>query len=686
MLAGIDSEEAYQQHKSKLQNDVLNQASQFRYDFFKHSVAGLHPIETIKIAPEWLLSATTTSIRPTVRISNIFEREGIVLVKDLLQFSESEMMDWQYFGRKSLNDLSKMLIEAIEHPPCRGEQLHSFSLYEHLQAALRTLPEKPREILMSRLGADGRAPLTLQKLGELFDVTRERIRQIEKKYLDKIIREENWDDLILKKISDLRRNRTEPLYLDLLAAEDDWFCGFDGEDLFLKEIIDRFSKGTIKAFEVDGRWIFSQVDQDRYASILKIVLSQIKDGVDHRLTKSEVESLVETVCLGHGVPELSSTVLDSIGRRLHFACIEGEQLLVSIGHGLDHYVSIVLSEAKTPLHYNQIHERVAEIYDTEVDIRRVQRSLISNPEAYIYNRGVYGSLQHFEILDDEASDIVEIVEHIFAQGTPYRQWHSSEILRMLIDQDAPALERLNICMIDIILSRSDRVTYLSKHIWTSSDYSNNADRIQVRDAIISVLKDANGPLTLKEIKTKVSEYRGVNTSFQISPDDVLVRVSSSQWGLMHRDLPCEKTKIDGMIDSLHDHLTMKDKAYHISELDDLLLGNESEFSISSVIMSFALTDHRLKTWNGGLIGLSTWEEPRRHNRRTALDLVISGLVEATHFDQIHEEFIRLLERDVPRDAVSGLLSLSAISYNNHTGMWEPPSELDIKMSHGELEV
>ncbi|MFF4997849.1 RNA polymerase sigma factor [Streptomyces flavotricini] len=61
-----------------------------------------------------------------------------------------------------------------------------FLLREHLEAVLSTLGERERKVVQLRYGlADGR-PRTLEEIGRIFGVTRERIRQIESKTLNKL--------------------------------------------------------------------------------------------------------------------------------------------------------------------------------------------------------------------------------------------------------------------------------------------------------------------------------------------------------------------------------------------------------------------------------------------------------------------------------------------------------------------
>ncbi len=59
-------------------------------------------------------------------------------------------------------------------------------LREHLEAVLSTLGERERKVVQLRYGLDDGRPRTLEEIGRIFGVTRERIRQIESKTLTRL--------------------------------------------------------------------------------------------------------------------------------------------------------------------------------------------------------------------------------------------------------------------------------------------------------------------------------------------------------------------------------------------------------------------------------------------------------------------------------------------------------------------
>ena len=55
-----------------------------------------------------------------------------------------------------------------------------------MQTALSTLTERERKVILLRFGLEDGHPKTLEEVGKVFGVTRERIRQIEAKALRKL--------------------------------------------------------------------------------------------------------------------------------------------------------------------------------------------------------------------------------------------------------------------------------------------------------------------------------------------------------------------------------------------------------------------------------------------------------------------------------------------------------------------
>lgn len=69
------------------------------------------------------------------------------------------------------------------------------ALKESVKRILDTLPERERGIIALRFGLEGKKPMSLKEVGELYHLTKERIRQIEKKVLGQLADDGEVQDL-----------------------------------------------------------------------------------------------------------------------------------------------------------------------------------------------------------------------------------------------------------------------------------------------------------------------------------------------------------------------------------------------------------------------------------------------------------------------------------------------------------
>lgn len=107
------------------------------------------------------------------------------LVRDLLDISrEMVSLETPVYSDRDSSVLSDFLVDGSHSSP--EKQTVESSLRDELQDALETLTEKESEIIELRFGLNNKEPLSLKDIGERFRLTKERIRQIEKKALQKL--------------------------------------------------------------------------------------------------------------------------------------------------------------------------------------------------------------------------------------------------------------------------------------------------------------------------------------------------------------------------------------------------------------------------------------------------------------------------------------------------------------------
>jgi RNA polymerase primary sigma factor len=105
-------------------------------------------------------------------------------VRDILRMSQQPVSLEKPVGEEEESELGDFVedegaISPFEHA---SETLRR----ENVRRALDALPAREREVIQMRFGLTGRRPCTLEEVGQAFQVTRERIRQIENHTLKKL--------------------------------------------------------------------------------------------------------------------------------------------------------------------------------------------------------------------------------------------------------------------------------------------------------------------------------------------------------------------------------------------------------------------------------------------------------------------------------------------------------------------
>jgi RNA polymerase primary sigma factor len=105
-------------------------------------------------------------------------------VRDVLRMAQQPISLEKPIGEEEESELGDFVEDQTAESPFElaSERLRR----ENLRRALAALPEREREVIEMRFGLTGERPYTLEEVGKAFNVTRERIRQIENHTLKKL--------------------------------------------------------------------------------------------------------------------------------------------------------------------------------------------------------------------------------------------------------------------------------------------------------------------------------------------------------------------------------------------------------------------------------------------------------------------------------------------------------------------
>jgi RNA polymerase primary sigma factor len=105
-------------------------------------------------------------------------------VRDVMRMAQQPVSLEKPIGEEDDSSLGDFVEDHTAESPFEmaAERLRR----ENLRRALAALPEREREVIEMRFGLSGERPYTLEEVGRAFNVTRERIRQIENHTLKKL--------------------------------------------------------------------------------------------------------------------------------------------------------------------------------------------------------------------------------------------------------------------------------------------------------------------------------------------------------------------------------------------------------------------------------------------------------------------------------------------------------------------
>ncbi len=137
----------------------------------------------IQKAQRELMSSTGDDgdLREIAQLASMDEKH----VADLLNISRDMVsLESPVYADKNNSQLGDFIEDGEYDSP--EEMAIESSLKDEINSVLRTLSKKESEIIEYRYGLNGRHPMSLKEIGDLFNLTKERIRQIEKKALERL--------------------------------------------------------------------------------------------------------------------------------------------------------------------------------------------------------------------------------------------------------------------------------------------------------------------------------------------------------------------------------------------------------------------------------------------------------------------------------------------------------------------
>ena len=578
-------------------------------------LAGEDPFQIIRHLPDWAKAAPLTTMPLSVRCRNVFLDQGFTTVGELSPYSTDQARQWKNFGRQSVKDLVDSLRAFLSLGPGRlapAEEIPNAlqlpPLLACFERVLLSIPLREAEVLRKRWAHDG-VRRTLEEVGAAIGVTRERVRQIEAKSARKLSQEHPWLASLGPRVLSLLSQREDPLYIDLLEIEDQWFAGAAMQVALFENLLTIFGDEGCHVIQVNQRRIVCRMTQDEWDSAQKDILKRLSQRVEDGLTAQNVAVIVEA-SLPSG-SELTNLMIERIDDSLRYLTADdGTKQLSSVGRRVTAVIEEVLNESAVPLHYSIVSERVQAALDRPLQARYIHATLHSMDALY-FDRGTYGTWRHMPLSIEEQSAMLRFLDDwIDANENVDRQWHAQEFLELVLAQWRFARLKLDKYVIDILLRKATGVVPVGRMVWVSKSrlVARGAERIDVSEACVRILMDNGGPMDTPDIRRILQENRGLGLHFQINPSRYVARVARGCWGLVERDFGVTPALYTDFVNGAFDHISSRGELIDTAELIHALQSNHLVPQALTLFAAVNLlqTDERLHIFRGNMAGLSEW--------------------------------------------------------------------------------
>jgi hypothetical protein len=320
----------------------------------------------------------------------------------------------------------------------RSVSISNLNLSEILEDMFLVLSDKEKEVIIKRFSLDNKPKMTLEKIGQQFSVTRERIRQIEKIALSKLRRT----------VKSTKLNEISALAKDLIQNKG----GVSTEKALISEILNvigssenvdshiiRLSLNITPELEKTEKsnlfypfWSLSSLPENKIRAIIDAGISylnkkgdivnadSIADNIKKILSQKNIEVEKETIISALEVDKRIKKLSNGFG-------------LMSWRHinprSIRDKAFIVLKDAGKPLHFIDIANKISEAgFDKKVvTTQAVHNELIRYDQFVLVGRGLY-ALKSWGFKKGTVSDVIE---DLLKKKSPLRK---QEIIKGVLKQ------------------------------------------------------------------------------------------------------------------------------------------------------------------------------------------------------------------------------------------------------------
>lgn len=589
------------------------------------------------------------SMKP--RTETILKSSGVRYVSDLIKYKDEEIRRFPGCGRATLSDIYEKVKDLKASGTGEGSRTKapggvdakqieietntgwSGTVYgvkagrwderfvDRVEMVLHRMGWRSGEVCRQRFGYYGKTN-TLQAVADEIDVTRERVRQIQRAAVKSIKSNKGLEWEAVERVRNLLANRQVPLYVRVLGTEDSWFRHETVPDVWFRGILDAVMGNTYHVITVNDRAVVTAINSNEWNSLLKYCTRKLAAEAERNTYEPDIVEMIRTIVRSYDASELEMEVWESLDPKCRWTINGGdsERQLWAFGQKITDYIKQELGSAESPLHYTEITRRIAQRLGNKNFSERAVHVAVARVGAYLVSPGTFGMRHHLGLSERGIEKMVNSAKELLEVNAG-RQWHVHEILYKLQEKGVGYEGKLTAQVLDSVLKDAEGLIDLGNQVWRVRDSHEEGSRFGLVDMCRAVLDEAGTQLTRDEIVRRIGKRRGVSRTFQVPLGAGVVQVSPGEWGLIERDVDLSRYEIRVALDVLEKAIREYGLALAVKEIPYVIAEHaniERERVNRYALYSLCRTDGRFRIVYGGK-AVSLNEDPIQD--RTVADVI-----------------------------------------------------------------
>jgi len=301
-------------------------------------------------------------------------------------------------------------------------EVAEFQPAEVLNVLFKRLSNKEAEVLVRRFGLQGKKRETLEDIGNSFQVTRERIRQIESAAVKKLQQADGFTDavepvdhILFVTLTKYGGIMTEAMLLStILPTEKQTDMNRSAMLFIMGELLkDKYAR-VPENKEFRSGWRLNATNIDWVRDSVEAMSATMEEAGEPSTFDEFTEEFEKSDFYASNKDKMPTEVIDSmihVSQKLGHNPFD-EVGLASWGHikprRMNDRIYLVLKKEGKPLHFTEIANHISEVFERKAYPPTVHNELILNNDYVLIGRGIY-ALKDWGYTEGVVADVIEAV-------------------------------------------------------------------------------------------------------------------------------------------------------------------------------------------------------------------------------------------------------------------------------------